>query len=99
MSSEVAEMGDRGRAVGRNVGAAVPLSLGGAESPSSTMSPGPRPFFVASGILIHPTVWPQCTNVTDSQTGQTEQRSRSTGRTVTYNGRPKTVTTLSGYEG
>jgi len=25
---------------------------------------------VPSGILIHPTVWPQYTNVTDRQTGQ-----------------------------
>ena len=36
---------------------AVPLSMGGAGCPSNTMS-------VPSGILIHPTVWPQYTNVT-----------------------------------
>jgi len=53
--------------------------------PSNTMSPGPRTTSVPSGILIHPTVWPQYTNVTDRQTGQ---RSRSIWRTVTYNGRP-----------
>ena len=65
-SSAVAEMGDRARAVGRKVGAAVPLSLGSAGSPSSIMSPaGPRPTSVPSGILNHPTVWPQYTNVTD----------------------------------
>ena len=54
-------------------GAAVPLFLGGgrAGSPSNTMSPGTRPISVPSGILIHPTVWPQYTNVTDRQTGQT----------------------------
>jgi len=34
------------------------------------MSPGPRPTSVLSDILVHPTVWPQYTNVTDRQTGQ-----------------------------
>ena len=33
--------------------------LGGAGSPSNTMSPGPRPTSLPSGILIHPAVWPQ----------------------------------------
>ena len=28
-------------------------------SPSNTMWPGPRPTCLPSGILIHPTVWPQ----------------------------------------
>jgi len=38
---------------------------------------------IASFILIHPTVWPQYTNVTDRQTGQTDrQRSDSIGRTA-----------------
>jgi len=32
--------------------------------------------------LIHPTVWPQYTNVTDRQDRQTGQRSDSIGRTV-----------------
>ena len=31
----------------------------------NTMSPGPRPTSVRNGILIHPTIWPQYTNVTD----------------------------------
>ena len=31
------------------------------------MSPGSRPTSVPSGILIHPTIWPQYTNVTDRQ--------------------------------
>jgi len=31
------------------------------------MSSGPRPTSIASGILIHPTVWPQNINVTDRQ--------------------------------
>jgi len=36
----------------------------GLSSPSDTMWPGPRSTSVPSGILIHPTVWPQYTNVT-----------------------------------
>jgi len=40
----------------------------GAGSLSNTMWPGPRPTSIPSGILIHPTVWPQYTNVTDRQT-------------------------------
>jgi len=43
---------------------------GGAGSPSNTMSPGPRPTFIPEDILIHPTFWPQYTNVSDRQTGQ-----------------------------
>ena len=62
-SSAVAEMGiplattDLSRKVG---GCYTPIR-GGAGSPSNTMSPGPRPTFVPSGILIHPTVWLQYT--------------------------------------
>jgi len=52
-------------------GAAVLLSVAGAGSTSSTVYSGPRPTSVSRGILIHPTVWPQYTNVTDWQTGQT----------------------------
>jgi len=33
--------------------------FGGARSSYNTMSPGPSPTCVPSGILIHPTVWPQ----------------------------------------
>jgi len=33
--------------------------LGGAGFPSNTLSPGPRPSSVPSGIFIHPAVWPQ----------------------------------------
>ena len=36
-------------------------------------SPGPRPTKVPSCILIHPTVWPQDTNITDRQDRQTGQ--------------------------
>jgi len=54
----------------------------GAGSPSNTMWPGPRSTSVPSGILIHPTIWPHYTNVTDRQTGQDRQQSDSLGRTV-----------------
>jgi len=37
---------------------------GAAGSSSNTMWPGPRLTSIPSGILIHPTVWPQYTNVT-----------------------------------
>jgi len=43
------------------------------------MLPGPRPAPVPSGILIHPTAWPQYTNVTDRQD---RQRADSIGQTV-----------------
>jgi len=39
-------------------------------SPSNTMSPGLRPYYVPSGILIYPAVWPQYTDVTDRQDRQ-----------------------------
>jgi len=74
-SSAVAEMGDRLATIdmGRKVRAAVPFFLGGgAESPCNTMWPWPRPTSMASGTLIHPTVWPQYTNITD-RTDNTEQ--------------------------
>jgi len=42
------------------------LFLGrGAGFPSKAICPGPRPTCIPSFIVIHPTVWPQCTNVTD----------------------------------
>ena len=47
--------------MGRKVGAAVPLSGGGAGSPFDTMSLGTRPTFVPGNILIHQAVWPQQT--------------------------------------
>jgi len=59
----------------------VPLSMGGAGSPSNVMWPEPRPTSLPSGILIHPTTWLQYTNVTD-RTGQTGQRSDMIGRAV-----------------
>ena len=76
--------------MGRKLGdcAVSPLSgRGRAGSPSNTTSPGPRRSSVPSGILIHPAVWPQYTNVTDrtDRTGLDtvdRQRSNSTRRTV-----------------
>ena len=77
--------------VGRKLGLhVVPISVGGAGSPSNTVSPGPRPTSVPSGKLIYPAVWPQYTNVTDTQDRQTGQRSPyNMGRTITCNSRPK----------
>jgi len=74
-NSAVAEMGDRLATIdmGRKLGA-VPLYWKGAGSPPNTIWPGPRPTSVPSFILIHPTVWPQYTNVTD----RTEQIDRIT---------------------
>ena len=37
-------------------------------SPCNTWWPGPRPTSMPSFILIHPTVWPQYTNITDRTT-------------------------------
>ena len=91
-SSAVAEMGDHTTAKWAEKwewGCCSPFreEVG---SPSNTMPPGPRPTSVRSGILIHPAVWPQYTNVTDRQTRQIGQRSRSIGR-VTCNCRPKSL--------
>jgi len=66
---------------------AVPLLGRGAGSPSNTMWPGPKPTCMPSFILIRPTVWPQCTNVTDRQTDI--QLFDSIGRTVFTNDRRK----------
>ena len=78
--------------MGRKVAA---LSLfRGSWSPSNTMWPGPRPTFVPSGILIHPTVCQQYTNVTDRQgIGRTVYRSK-TGQvklSPPAGGRPRTT--------
>ena len=78
-SSAVAEMGDRLATIdmGRKVGAPVPPFWGMGRSPSNIMSPGPRASSLPSSTLIHLTVWPQYTNVTDRtdrQTGQTTVR-------------------------
>jgi len=55
-------MCDRARAKWAEMwGLLCPFPLGGAGSSSNTMSHGPRPTSVPSGILIHPAVWPQQT--------------------------------------
>ena len=59
--------------LGRKLGA-VPLWGGGDGSPSKTLWPGPRPTCKPSFILIRQAVWPQYTNVTDRQTGQTDRQ-------------------------
>jgi len=72
--SAVAEMGDRFAAIdmGRKVGGCCAhFRDGGAGSPSNTVLPGQTFTSVPSDILIHPTVWPQYTNVTDRHAGQT----------------------------
>jgi len=54
--------------IARKVGeAAVPLSVGGELGTYLTLSPRPRSTSIPSVILnvIHPTVWPQYTNITD----------------------------------
>ena len=60
-SSAVAEMGDRLATIGRgrNWGGAAVGGWVSTRSQSNTMWPGPRPTTLPSGILIHPTVWPQ----------------------------------------
>ena len=61
---------------------------GGAGSPSNTRSLASSPTTVSSGILIHQTVWPQYTNVTDRAD---RRMASSLGQTVTCNGCPKTA--------
>jgi len=63
-------------------GAPPPFGGGGAGSASNTMPLGLRPTSLPSGILIHPAIWPQYTNVTDRQdrhdrTGQTDKGHRA----------------------
>jgi len=48
-------------------GCCAAFRRGRAGSPCNTTSPGPRPTSLPSGILIHPTVSPQYTNVTHRQ--------------------------------
>jgi len=79
-SSAVAEMGDRLATIYmcRKVGGCC-APFGWAGSPSNTMWPGPRPTSIPRGIPMHPTVWPQYTNVTDRRTGQADNDSIAWG--------------------
>ena len=52
-------------------GLLCPFPWSWAGSPSNTMSPGPRPSSLPSGILVRTTVWPQCPNVTRPTDRQT----------------------------
>jgi len=86
-SSSVDQMGDRLATIQTwaENWAACPLWGGGAGSPSNTMWPEPRPTSTPSSIVVHPTVWPQYTNITGRQTvqtGQDRQRSDSIEQTV-----------------
>jgi len=44
---------------GRKLGSSAPLLGRGAGSPSNTMSLGPRPTSLPSGVLIDSAIWPQ----------------------------------------
>ena len=52
---------------------------GGELVPHLAMWPGPRPTCMPSFMLIHATVWPQYTNITDRQPGQ-DRKDRTTVR-------------------
>ena len=72
-STVVAEMGDRLATIDmaeKWEGSCCVPFLGGAGSPMSHVS---RPTSISSGILIHPTVWPQFANVTDG-TDRTDRK-------------------------
>jgi len=45
--------------MGRKLAGSAPFLGRGGGSPSNTMSLGPRPTSILSGILIHPAIWPQ----------------------------------------
>jgi len=60
--------------MGRKLGGHSQFWGGEAGSSSNTMWPGTRPTSVPSFMLIHQTVWPQYTNVTDRQTDRTTVR-------------------------
>jgi len=70
--------------MGRKLGAPPPFRGGGAGSPSNTMSLGLRPNSLPSGILIHPAIWAQYTNVTDRQ----DRHNRPTDNGLTAYGEP-----------
>jgi len=70
-------MGDRGH---NRHGPKIGLGIRPLPGESRTGSPGPRPTSIPSDILIHPTVWPQYTNVTDRQTDR--QRSDTKNKTL-----------------
>ena len=69
------------------------MGKGGAGSSSNTMWPGLRPTCVPSFTLIHPTVWPQYTNITDRETDRADNGPIAQGEPF-YKRSPKNCTTL-----
>ena len=78
-------------------GAAVPLYVpgGGAGSPCSAVSPGPRPTSIPTYQVACWSIQLFGNSTATLQTGQTGQWSHVTGWTVTCNGRPKNLLWLS----
>ena len=72
---------------GRQLGV-CPFWGRGAGSPSNIMWPEPKPTSIPSGILIHATIWPQYTNVTD-RTDRQRSESDSIRWTVLQTVAPK----------
>jgi len=70
---------------------AVPFPVGKLSRwvPPKTLLPGTGPTCTPSSI--HPTVWPQYTNVISRVNRHTGHRYRSIGRTVTCNGHPESM--------
>ena len=62
--------------------------------PNNTICPGPTPTSTRSGILIHPAVWPQYTNITNRTD---RQRSDNIGRTVSETVAQNTNFSCPGY--
>jgi len=81
----------------RKLGVCVPLGEGEAGSPSNTLWPGTRPTCMPSFILIRPTVWPQCTNVTDRQDRQNRTDGLIAQGEPFYKRSPKNLHRLKGY--
>jgi len=77
-------------------GCSAPPLFRGSWFPSNTMSPGPRPTSIPSDILIHPTVWPQYTNVTDKQDRQTDNGPITQGEPF-YKRSPKNHTSVANF--
>ena len=74
--------------MGQKVWGPCPFWGGGAGSPSTTMWTGPRPTSMPSFILIHPTVWPQYSNITDKTDKQTDNGLIASGKPL-YKRSPK----------
>ena len=71
-AQQLREMGDRSATI--DMGQKVWRGLLSLSVGELGLHPRPRPTSVPSGTLIHPTVWPQYTNVTDGQDRQDNGR-------------------------